>query len=83
MCENRNWNRLEIKQHNDNIVMVFATRSDSLLISTMILFPKLLSTLSATIITKEALEELESYRNCKCTLETFCKLHITKDKKWE
>lgn len=83
MCQTKSWTSLYINKcykGGNNVVIVIATRSDKVIISLSIKFPDKLSGTTATDITAEAIEKLETYRNCNCGNDKKCPYHINQEK---
>lgn len=79
MCETKHWDSLFAREAFNNSVMVIAKRSDGVLVEKLISFQNDLKATINVAIVKRAINELESYRNCKCTQISFCELHVNKE----
>lgn len=75
MCEAKHWNSLLAREAFNNSILVIAKRSDGVLVDKLISFQDGLKAILNVDIVKRAINELESYRNCKCTQTSFCELH--------
>lgn len=78
MCQTNSWKELSASIFNSNL-KITARRSDGVIFR--LIEESNIENLNTTFRFKSLLDKIETYRNCKCTNDLRCDLHIIKIEK--
>ena len=76
MCQTNKWNSISSREKN-NIIYLTLSRSDGVTFSLMRSFANLIRQGTTSEQTKNLLDWIEEFRNCKCKQGQFCDKHIS------